>query len=118
MDGPILRSKPEGGAASVVLAVHNQKPSHHSPTKIYHAPNQSDLAMTSFTVVMTEKQGRTELYRKRAGPYLTYQNAKWKLFLRKEVRVPLSCVYIWSEIEVLAKPVHHFKETFWFGDQS
>jgi flagellar motor protein MotB len=90
VDGPVLKSKTDAGTASVVLALHNQRPSHHSPTKIYHAPTQSDLATTSFTVVMTEKPGRTELYRKRAGPYLTYQNVKWKMFLRKEVRMPLS----------------------------
>ena len=89
VDGPVLMSRPDGRTASVVLAVHTQKSSPHTPTKIYHAPNQADLATTSFTVMMTEKSGRTQLYRKSAGPYLTYQNVKWKLFLRKEVRYPL-----------------------------
>lgn len=89
VDGPVLKSRPDGGTASVVLAVHTQKSSPHTPTKIYHAPNQADLAITPFTVVMTEKSGRTQLYRKSAGPYLTYQNVKWKLFLRKEVCNPL-----------------------------
>ena len=89
VDGPVLTSRRDGRTASVVLAVHTQKSSPHTPTKIYHAPNQTDLATTSFTVVMTEKSGRTQLHRKCAGPYLTYQNVKWKLFLRKEVRNPL-----------------------------
>ncbi|XP_028413164.1 unconventional myosin-XV-like isoform X2 [Dendronephthya gigantea] len=85
VDGPILKSKPDGGAASVVLAVHTGKPSFHTPTKLYNLHSQTELATTSFTVVMTEKSGRTELYRKCAGPYLTYQNVKWKLFMRKEL---------------------------------
>ena len=89
VDGPVLKTRPDGRTASVVLAVHTQKASPHTPTKVYHAPNQADLATTSFTVMMTEKSGRTQLYRKSAGPYLTYQNVKWKLFLRKEVRNPL-----------------------------
>lgn len=84
VDGPIIKSKPDGGAASVVLAVHTGKPSPHLPTKFYHIHSQTERATTSFTVVMTEKGGRTELYRKCAGPYLTYQNVKWKLFMRKE----------------------------------
>lgn len=91
VDGPVLRSNPEG-TASVVLALHSKKPAPHVPNKVFHIPNYGDRATTSFTVVMTEKSGRTELYRKSAGPYLTYQNVKWKLFLRKEVRpVHLFC---------------------------
>ena len=107
VDGPILKSKPDGGAASVVLAVHTQRPSPHAPTKIYHMPNHGELATASFTVVMTEKGGRTELYRKCTGPYLTYQNVKWKLFLRKEVHRRTNILY---DLGMQAQQsIHYFK---------
>lgn len=74
-----LRTKPDGGPATDVVpvipkSVQANKREHHSPIT------------TSFAVVMNEKVGRTELYRKCTGPYLTYENVSWKMFLRKEVK--------------------------------
>ena len=77
------------------LGLHNQSSPQPrlGPARTFHAPSM-DLPTTSWTVVMTEKSGRTELYPKCQGPYLTYQNVRWKLYLRKEVSEVLVLVAI------------------------
>ena len=90
IDGPPVDQKKNdgGGVASVILALHHQKTTTSPPQNVSKGFQSSavDLPTTSWTVVMTEKSGRTELYRRTTGPYLTYHNVKWKLHLRKEVR--------------------------------